>query len=78
MTGIDSKEEARQWLCDVTQPGYRDLVKATLKQRKISQAEFARMCGCSPSNVSTILNGYVSYFPKYMWRVARSLGVRPV
>jgi transcriptional regulator with XRE-family HTH domain len=66
----------RQWLSDVSQPDYRERVKATLKAKHISKAEFARRCGCSPSNVYAWLNGYSwQRFPKYMWAVARNLGV---
>ena len=64
--------DTAQWIEDINQPDYRDRLKAALSARKMSQAAFARACGCSPSNVSAYLNGYVVPIPKYMWQAAQT------
>lgn len=70
--------DTNQWLHDVSQPDYRERVNAALKTRKISKAEFARLCGCSASNMHAWLGRYSwQRFPKYIWRKAYDLlGVR--
>ena len=72
------QEDTRQWIKDIHQPDYLDRVRQALKANKMSQAQFARFCHCSPSTVSMYLNGYCQpRFPKYMWQKARDLlGIR--
>lgn len=66
-------DETARWLEEANQPDYRARVRAGLKWHKVSMAELARMCGCSPSNISAWLSDrYVGLgpVPKYIWRVA--------
>ncbi|WP_430517029.1 helix-turn-helix domain-containing protein [Bacillus infantis] len=39
-----------------------------MKAKNISQTEFARRCGCSPSRISALLNHrYGQLTPIYIW-----------
>jgi hypothetical protein len=63
--------ETRDWRA------YFALLAAQLKERHMSQAAFARLCGCSPSHVSQCVRLKYPYVPKYMWQAARThLGLR--
>lgn len=68
-------EETKQWIAETSRPDYLDRLRAALKGKgkQMSQAEFARLAGCSASNVNFLLNGYHSgYVPKYIWQTAKS------
>ena len=65
-------EETEQWLHDVKQPDYLIRMKVALKEKGMSQSAFARICGCSPSRISALLNGrYAEHTPKYIWKAAK-------
>jgi transcriptional regulator with XRE-family HTH domain len=38
-----------------------DAIKAKMRERKVSQADLAWRAGCSPSWVSSVLNGHYPY-----------------
>jgi hypothetical protein len=75
-----------KWRSDVSDPTYLIRLKAALKDAGVTQAAFAGMCGCSPSNISRMLGmaDYISrcahpaywgqmWIPKYVWRNALKL-----
>lgn len=65
--------DTQQWINDVTDPEYVDRLKAALRQKGMSQSEFARICGCSPSRISALVNKkYFGYTPKYIWEKAKT------
>jgi lambda repressor-like predicted transcriptional regulator/predicted RNA-binding Zn-ribbon protein involved in translation (DUF1610 family) len=73
--GVDTYE----WIVETHFIGeYRKKLRALLKEKGISQAEFARRCGCSASNISAILGErYGQRCPKYIWVAARQLTLLP-
>jgi predicted XRE-type DNA-binding protein len=71
--------ETLRWFADTDDTdAYVERLRAALAHRKMSQAQFARIAGCSASNVSQILNHKQRYIhigrvPKYIWRAALPL-----
>ena len=71
--------ETLAWIADTQDTdAYVEKLRAALKHAKMSQADFARRAGCSPSNISQILNHkarhiWIGRVPKYVWRAAASL-----
>ena len=66
-------DETKQWLEDTRSPDYHIELKKALGERGISQAEFAKQCGCSASNISVVLRRKNAWdlTPKYVWQKAR-------
>jgi len=66
------RQDTKEWKDDVCAEGYVDRLRAALKAKKMTQTEFARICDCSPSNISAILNRkYSNPTPKYIWEKAK-------
>jgi transcriptional regulator with XRE-family HTH domain len=66
--------DTEEWLRDVEQPDYTERLKKAMGDKGVTHKEFAKLCGCSPSNVSAVLRGesFAGRVPKYMWRVAKT------
>lgn len=66
------KKMSEAWKRDIADPHYVDRLREGLRNKGMSQAEFARRCGCSPSRISALLNSkYAEHVPKYIWEQAR-------
>jgi endogenous inhibitor of DNA gyrase (YacG/DUF329 family) len=59
------------WLSDTQHEDYIFRLREALKRSKVTQVQFARMVGCSPSHINTVFNGRNHYISKRIWEVAR-------
>jgi len=70
--GYPEIDELEQWIKETSCPEYIDRLKAALKRTPMSQSEFARRCGCSPSRISALFNRrYRERCPKFIWKNAK-------
>jgi len=71
-------EETFHWKEETSSPEeWIERLKAALDVQNISQAEFARRCGCSPSTINQLLKGsrgaLIDGVPKYIWKEGRTI-----
>ena len=67
--------DTKRWLEETRADDWHLKLKAALKAAGLSQAAFARMCGCSASNIGIILRREHQWdlCPKYLWAAAQRL-----
>lgn len=53
-----------------------DLIKNYIKENKLSQKEFAKICGINIWNLRAVLCGHVDFDVMYLVKIARVMNLR--